>query len=262
MDATGGVVRPLQHGANMKRQVLLAMVAAALTAGIGLGRAAADEQGREKPDGWHFTLQPYAWIPLVVDGTLSAGERTVDFNLDAEDLFDVFRGGAMVQFEAWNGPVGLIVDGNWLRSEKELTPIEAPPIDITATQLWGDAMLGLSLGPPEATSLQLMAGVRGVSLKNELDIGDQISLDQDDQYAKFVAGARLPIRLSPGFLLGFRGLVNTPDIGWSLGGALILDFSWVDLRLGYRWDRIHHESNDAGFKADVHGPYVGIGFHW
>jgi opacity protein-like surface antigen len=238
-----------------------------LTAGNGVEPAEADERAEAEGEagddkGWRFELQPYAFIPFGIDGDFTVGDRTVDVDLETSDVFDALTFAAQVRFEAWKHRFGLMVDASYFRTEDELTAPMLPPIDLTAEQYVGDVLAALRLGPSEWAGLELYAGVRGVSLRNEIEIGQEIVIDRDDRYAKFLGGAQISLPLARGVGIELRGFVNAPDVGWSLAGVATFHASWLVLRLGYRWDRINHESIDAAIDADYHGPYVGVGLRW
>ncbi|PSF30982.1 hypothetical protein C7H19_23440 [Aphanothece hegewaldii CCALA 016] len=63
---------------------------------------------------WHIDIQPYATIPVTTYGSVTAGNRSVDYHLSLGELLDVLRVTASGRIEAWKGNFGLIFDGYYV----------------------------------------------------------------------------------------------------------------------------------------------------
>jgi opacity protein-like surface antigen len=135
---------------------------------------------------------------------------------------------------------------------------------VLSNRTWvGSALAGYQvLATPHAT-FEVDAGVRVVWLDSRLMVARAMTVDSQRWPVFGVIGARVPIRLSPQWVVGARGDLALPDFDWSLTGGAEWDLSKIwTLGFGYRYEHIDHAGARPTVQLHSHGPYVGVGFRF
>ena len=244
---------------------------------VATATAAADEgsppESRPLPielAGWRFDIQPYAYVPLQVTGHVTVRDREVPIDITLADIVDHLSFAAMLHAEAWKGRLGLILDTVYTRTGADGTLPRGEPFDVTSKAVMVDAHVGFAVGSwrlrgpsrPAALSIELDLGGRLFWNDADLDLGP-LHLSKGDTSGLMVVGARIPVRLSDGWLVFASSNLGFPDIQWMVtgGGELDLSRTWA-LRLAYRATGIDRDGKDPGLDVISHGPYLGVGIRF
>jgi opacity protein-like surface antigen len=233
-------------------------------------------------DAWRFELTPYLWVPVSIDGDSTVDGTTAPVDLSLGDLLDHFQFALTGRAEAWKGNWGVIFDGMYVDLGGDLsTP--GPMADLNITQWVADGLvsyrfldrpIGVS-GPNNAAhgrvTMELMAGLRFVDLKQEITLSPGIKLGGSENYLEPVVGARVQWRTSDKWFFVVRGdasgfgVGDGSDLTWNvLAGAGYAIAPNKTLKIGYRIQDVDWETGTGrdtmGFDATLHGPWLGLTF--
>lgn len=250
------------------RTTVLGMAVAAL---LGVTPAWAQSSSPQGP-GWQFELTPYFWM-AGLSGDVGVAGTSTSVDASFTDIVKNLDFGAVVAFEARNGPWALLLDGIYLKvSQNGDTPGPGfSRVDvISRTGIIAPALAYRVWESPFA-ALDAWIGTRIWVVDSELKFSGGVLPAQKfsgtKAWADPVAGARLRGVLSgkwSGVLLGdVGGFGAASDLTWQAfaGIAYQLSERW-SLKAGYRAMGVDYES--GGFKFDViqHGPLIGLGFRF
>ena len=237
-------------------------------------------------ESWQHDLQPYIWFPTSVEGTSTVDGDTIDLDLDAEDVLDLFNFALSVRYEAWKGDYGLIVDGMYIDLEGDYRiPAPAPPFaagDTTNIKPDIDEVVidlaGAYRFAEDNWYTDLIGGFRYTYLKQEIGLtlpapAPAQNLGGSEDYIEPMFGLRL-VRIPTerwkvvfrGDMSGF-GIGNGSDLTWNtLFGAGYQPWEKASLKFGYRIYDIDYSTGSGadkfGFDARMQGPYLGASFYF
>ncbi|MCV3206863.1 hypothetical protein OHD62_09430 [Mesorhizobium sp. YC-39] len=227
----------------------------------------------QAPSGWTFTVAGYGWL-AGLEGTVGAGGRTAHVDASVGDILSNFDIAVMGLAEARYERFGIFTDFNYVRlSTSSDTPfgILASSADVTSQSLmWTTAAEYRLVDAPEV-SLDVLAGFRLYSLKNEIDFNGPgllagVSLSDQQTWADPIVGLKARYSFTPQFYLtgwGFVGGGVSADVTWDVmagaGYQFTDSFSAV---LGYRASGVDYENDGFVYDTVQQGPIVGAVFRF
>lgn len=221
---------------------------------VGPMQAAADVRTAE--DGWEYGASVYMFAPAIKGSTANGSDIDVGFDTLIDNLNMTFMGAFEVRKSKWSALADVLylnVGGN----EGARVPVTGP-LGITR-DLKADASLkvrgwilsllgGYNLRDDEKLSLDLIAGLRYLEMKNEFKLGlqarrlgDAIEDSAGGVNWDGVAGVRGRAKLDGNWYLPFHLDIGTgdSDLTWQAAGGVGYGFDWGDVGLVYRhmeWD--------------------------
>jgi Outer membrane protein beta-barrel domain len=216
----------------MKKLLLSALVALLSSPGIAFAQSSSDD--------WEFALTPFLW-GSGLSGTVGIAGRSADFEVSVEDLLESLDFGLMGNFEARKGRWSIGTDLVYTDLGKDVTFANAPGISDSQNPRLDMSMtiIEADVGYQFAQSVDVLAGVRGVSSSASLRIDAGTLAEADASFVDPIVGLRFRRNLSEKFWVNLRGDVG----GFGVGS----DFSWfVNADAGYRVSRLI--SLDFGYR--------------
>ncbi|MHC5001897.1 MAG: porin family protein [Planctomycetota bacterium] len=233
---------------------------------------------------WRLDVQPYIWIPAVIDGTSTVSGSTADLDLTFSDIWDNFDEVFALtgRFEAWRGDWGIIVDGMYVTIGGEFDvdlPGPGPDvtdIDVDVDQAIADIALGWRVvdrplregdGDGPRLFVDLIGGGRYQYLKQEIRL-PPTTLGTSKDWMELLVQARIGLQLNDTVTVAVRadasgfGIGSASDLTWNLLAGVNLTLSpKFDLKLGYRMLDIDYDNgsgvDEFGLDVTMHGPYLG-----
>jgi len=247
---------------------------------------------------WQFTITPYGFVPLTVDGTVTVRDFKADFNTDLNDLLDILNFALAGRFEAWKGHLGFIFDGAYFNVGQQNSVSRSIPdclCDIFPSKITTDvnvqfgqfdlgvgyrmaansshAVTDFELGP---IAFDTIVGMRIYAIQQDIDLstnlGTERNLSQSNTLVTPLASGRIRWNLSP----TIAGWVRGDIAGFGLGGTLSAfsltgGFDWMfsgntSLLLAYRFSSLKYNTEirgqDFGMDLSMQGPYLGVVFRF
>lgn len=222
-------------------------------------------------EGWDFEVTPYIWY-AGLEGDVSVGGRSADFEKDASDLLDALDVGGSVRIGAAYDRfmIGALVD-YFSMSTDELDVEDQPQggrLDAEMTMV--EVAAGYRLdGWADGQSFGLMVGVRNLNMDNELTLisGGTAESDNDITDAMFYILPSIPVLPSK-----IDGLRFNPVMGIGAGDSdlayeLFPQFQYqitenVAARIGYRrvgWNFKGDNNEDNELDISLAGLIAGLG---
>lgn len=268
--------------------LILRIVSIGLLGLLGLSTAHASEGQTE--EGWSFSLTPYIWLPTI-DGQLKfsvppdSGGPIVDTgpNSYLENLdFAILLAG-----EARKGRWSLLGDFVYLDfsgSDAKTLAVELPSGDIvpvidagTETSLLGALVTfapGYSVYSTPKANMDFFAGVRYLGIEPGVDWRIDGPVDkfpatgtrsEDADVLDAIIGVRGQAKLGDSnWSIPYYFDVGTgdSDITWQASAGISYSFSWIDLKMVYRY--LDYDMEDDHLLQDLSfsGPALGVTFHF
>lgn len=245
---------------------------------------------------WRFTFQPYGFVPLSVEGSVTVRDLSADVDLGLDDVLNPLNFAAAGRFEAWRGNLGFIFDAGYFSVEQDnsisrsgldcLDCIFPSEIDIETKARYGQFDLGVgyrsvSVNPSEAVTefdlgplvFDAIVGLRVYAIQAEIDVSTNLGTsrerDRSETIVEPLISGRIRWNLSPtvaGWVrgdiagLGIQGTVFaasfTGGLEWMFSGNTSLLFAYRLSSLQYTSD------DDLELNLLLHGPYVGMVFRF
>ncbi|PZV17411.1 MAG: hypothetical protein DCF20_06145 [Pseudanabaena sp.] len=214
------------------------------------------QQPADDSNAWHFKLQPYAPVPLSVNGSVTIGDRSLSFSSGLSGVLDALDLGLFGRFEAWNNNLGFIVDASiqtfsgYGNSSRDFNRLQTDlSVGASFTQGIYDFAISYHLGDPAQYSLpdkpsnksfpqvwvEPIVGVRINTLDASLDAGLDLTFQRqrfDRSFQRTVSrsrtwlepmvGAKFGVQVSDPVTLWLRGdasgfgLAGSPDLQWNI----------------------------------------------
>jgi hypothetical protein len=240
---------------------------------------------RAAAGGWDFDIAPYMWLSEV-HGSVSAKNRTADFNIDFNDIFDAIGNGDLIgadgHFEARHDKLALFYDvvGALARDQSGGPNFNAKVKTVLAIFEFGGAYRILGDAPAEQGTglssfwLEPLFGVRYYYDHNQFDVRvvqQTTDFDGTTQFADPFLGGRLGFQIWEHFWWTFRGDVAPFGTGsepgsWQIENIFRHKLPWsyrsidFDILTGYRllhFDR--KPGNNVEVDLTLRGPLIGFG---
>ena len=234
---------------------------------------------------WQFDVIPYFWM-AGMGGDVTVRGREADISTSFSDIWDNLDLGAQLHAEAKKGCWGLFFDGTYLDLSRSGEVVRHPVFGPTEGEVevteWLIELGGLyeaakwTIDKDRAVYLDVLGGGRYWDIETEITLSNP-ALDRsfnvsgsEDWIDPFV-GLRLRADLGKNFLLALRGDLGGFGVGsdFSWNASVVLGYKFTRLisaYVGYRALSVDYEdgSGDDRFVFDVimHGPMIGLGFHF
>lgn len=245
---------------------------------------------------WRFTLQPYGFVPLSIEGDATVRDFTSDIDLGLGDILSTLSFAAAGRFEAWRGNLGFVFDAAYFSVENDSSTSRSVPdcldcifpseIDTETKVRYGQFDLGVgyrfaSVDPAEAVTefdlgpvvFDAIVGMRIYAIQGEIDISTNLDTSRELERSKTIfeplVSGRIRWNISPTVAGWARGDIAGFGIeGMTFSAALTGALEWMfsgntSLLLGYRVSSIEYTSDqDLELDLLLHGPYLGAVFRF
>ncbi len=239
-------------------------VVAAVIIAIAVGAAAPVAAQDSSSEEWRFNLAPlYLWASSL-DGTLTARDNDIAFQLPFDQAFDNLEMAFTFRFEAWKGRWGILTDFSYMdiSSDKAVGPLE---LNVTLENLIAEVSAGYLFD--DAAFLYLGARYYGVDSAITGSMGRELQADKSwvDPIVGFGWRPRLSERWTFGAAVDVGGFGIASDLTWK--AQAVIDWrvgKFIALGAGYRLLDYDYKDEDEGFAYDLsqHGPAVFLRFFW
>jgi hypothetical protein len=221
---------------------------------------------------WEFRTSMYGWL-TAMEGTTGVGPLTSDVDVSFGDLFDHLEMAAALQFEARNGPWGIILDGFYAKVGASGNP-PGPfydHVDIESEQFLGEAYAAYRFfEKPEQGFADLYTGVRYNSLTMDFEgtkngpgklLPTEISAEKD--WLDPIVGVRAQWYLSDKVYLAGKsdvgGFSVGSDLAWSVQGTVGYQFTKsVSSEIGYRYMSTDYTDGAFTYDINLRGIYTSL----
>jgi hypothetical protein len=263
----------------MKKQIaLLIMMACAassvLTAGpVESSKDVTPVQTQPAENPWSFSLTPYGWLSAI-DGTISAGDRSADFNVGFNDVLKhldmAFMMAAEVRYKRWGFSGDLI----YARLHDDIAPPDGILFSSTHEVLKetiGTFELSYRVVDKKPAFLDLFVGGRVYDFYSQIVLRPRLAQGVNASgtvtWADPIFGLRGRYYVSRAVFLNLYGDVGGfgvgSDLSWQLLGGIGIQASrWCDVELGYRALYFDYESGRTRQEVTTHGPIIGAVIHF
>ncbi|MBR8831395.1 MAG: hypothetical protein N5P05_002048 [Chroococcopsis gigantea SAG 12.99] len=255
----------------------------------------------KESEGWKIYFQPYATIPVSTYGQNTIRGRTVNYSLGLGQVLQVLQVAVSGRVEAWNGDLGLIVDGYYASLQGTgIKGARRPEVEetlqsvLTFNQGIYDFAVSYHIGEKPVPygagtsanfpriSFAPYVGTRlndiNSTIENTLTFPRRERIRQDSfskgrTWFEPLVGGRLALQISEPITLWVRGdasgfgLAGETDMSWNA----IFGLDWwvhrqVSLQLAYRFYEIDYGNgtgdNAFRFQQNFNGPYLGATFRF
>jgi hypothetical protein len=278
----------------MNRMIPLAAMAQVVAAAFLTSTAMADSVSTEATrgnDSWQFGAFVYVYYADIgTDATLPNG-TTSSVTIDAKDLFNNLKFGALGSFEARKGDWGVFSDVMYMNVGKFdsqyhnliIGGIGLPADVSSSTNFDMKSVVWTLVGTyravaAERATLDVVAGARLLDEKVTVDWtlngniasiplpgrGGTVSAKED--YVDGIVGikGRVGIGADQKWFFPYYGDIGTGDskLTWQLMAGLGYAFKWGELIGGWRHVDYEFKSNSAISSSNFDGPMLGAAFHW
>lgn len=250
----------------MTRKHLLARATALTLLAFG---SAAHAQSAEASDAWSWNVITYLWASDIKTEANVRGQP-VSNEIEFSDIVDHMDIAQQIHVEGQGRDWGVMTDLTYLKASGEGDfPNMKVETDLTTVML--DAALVWSPGEEQHTGLELMGGVRylSVDVEADFDITDPNQPDQkrglDNSFTDALIGARYGAPLSDKWSYSVRGDASfgQTDGTWSATAALQYRLKRGRLFMGYRHYVVDLTSERGlAVKQTMSGPLIAYSFNF
>nr|RNJ67942.1 MAG: hypothetical protein EDM05_17705 [Leptolyngbya sp. IPPAS B-1204] len=255
-------------------------------------------EAEETSPRWRFTLTPYGFVPLSVEGSATVRDFTADIDLGLDDVLDPLNFAAAGRVEAWRGNLGLIFDGAYFNLGQENSRSLSIPnclCDIFPSEITADikvqyGQFDLAVGYRIAENVNqannefelgplafdAILGIRIYTLRQEIDLSTNLGTSRNFEgsgtLVQPLVSGRLRWNLSPKLAGWVRGDLAGLGIGGTLMAASFtggLDWMFsgdTSLLLAYRLSSLRYDTEAGGENLELNllfqGPYLGVVFRF
>ena len=225
----------------------------------------------EAPKGWEFDIVPYLWT-AGLSGDVKIGRLpTQGIEASFGDILDHLEIAGMLAFGARKDDWGVLVDAIYI--DLGDTVAAANPTfgeaDVSMTEQLYSALVTYRIHDGKKTTVDMAWGGRYYRIDADFELVSGIAVGRaasaDVSWWDWLAGCRFVGRPSKRW-----SLTAYADIGG--GGSELTseaivgaDFAFnktVSLAFGYRYLYIDYDENAFLYRTAMHGPFVGVGFHF
>ena len=245
-----------------KTQIIIA--AALLWASTGMAQPA------ESEDKWSFAVAPYLWVASV-----SAETTVPQFGPSTPNVekFDTsISAGLMMEAQVRYGPVGVLVDFNWLQLKTEsLDPgVLYSAVDLRSDYIYSTAALTYALPLHGKFHAEVLAGAAIWHVSTDLNVQSGLlpgfESSNSETWVNALIGANLRYDLTRHWALLVRGTVGgftDSNLQYDVFAGVGYQFTaWFMATIGYRYLHEDHTSGDFTFDAEAQGGLLGVVFRF
>lgn len=250
----------------------LCVACAAASAGADPGAPAPSD------DAWRFSIVPFIWL-AGVEGELTTRVGGVDTSADVDDAITELELAGMLHAEVAKGRWSLLFDGIYVDLGSE-----------GSGPLGGDVDTGLQVGmldlgaayrlvdiptdpanPNTRFMIDPIVGVRYLTLDVSLEPSGRRTLSESADLWDPYVGARVIVAGRDRWSLTLKGTYGGFGVGtdrdWTAGAYFDYRLArWCSLVLGYHAMGLELDErgrfDGLGMEATLHGPVIGVGFHF
>lgn len=247
----------------MKKRIMSVIVAAAMLA--------AGSTAYAEPKGWSFEIMPYAWF-AGIEGDIKVNGQKIDFDKDAEDLFDAVEvGGSLLGVVQYNRFLFWGQVDYFELSTDELDVEDRPQRgSLDSDMLLAEGAVGYQLdGFAPGQTFDLLVGVRHLDVENDLEVFGVGKFSRDSDATDPILVVRPSIPIFPSKIKGLRfnptlaiGGGGDSEVTWELFPQIQYHFTKnIAMRVGYRTVgyEFDGDGNDNELDFRLAGLIVGIG---
>jgi hypothetical protein len=239
---------------------------------IGLAMcAAAASASAEEAKKWEFGFAPYYLWAANIEGDTTLEGRDRETKIEFGDIFDQLEGVFTGHFEGlYEGKAGFLVDVVYIDisgDRESPTPFLKLDSKTTTSEFAAYYRFG-----GDTHSADVVAGVRYTKVEEDVDIeGVALTLEGSKSFTDPIIGGRYNWKMAEKWMLRLYGDIGGfgvgTDLTWAATGRI--DYrAWkhVSLSAGYRALALEFDEDEDGrsFGLDllIHGPILGLIFHW
>lgn len=247
---------------NIRHRGKLALVLT-IFAALALSSAPAEAQDSTS-DEWYFQIAPlYLWASDL-DGTLTARDQNVAFQVPFDQAFENLEVAFTLHFEAWKGRWGILTDFSYLdlASDQTVGPLE---LNVSFDNLIAEVAGGYLFD--DASLIYLGARYYGVDSAVTGSQGRELQADKSwvDPIIGFGWRPALSKRWTLGATFDIGGFGIGSELTWK--AAAVIDWQvgrFIALGAGYRALDIDYVDSSDGFAYDLRqqGPLAYLRFFW
>lgn len=218
--------------------------------------------------GWTFTVAPYFWAADLSGDVKVSRLPQVHVDASFSDILKHLDFAAMGMGEARYDRYSMFTDLMYTKISGERATrrgILADRIELSAELFAGLLGAGYSIYEDSAARLDLAAGLRVWSVRNEISVSggffDGRSRTDNATWVDGLAGVRGTYSLTPQIYLTGWGFVGAggADIDWDVAAAAGYRFNdSVSVTAGYRALGVNYSRNDFVFDVVQQGPTLGL----
>ena len=222
---------------------------------------------------WEFRIQPYGWL-TGIDGSTGPAGFAADVEAGFDDVFDVLKMAAALQFEARRGRWGIIGDAFYAELGSSGTlpgPLETD-VDLDFQQFLGELVVSYRVSECSQSFVDLYAGIRHNSLSLDLEAtstGTALNEDEkrsaDKDWTDPIIGIRSQWEINDRWFLAAKGDIGgfgvDSDFTWNLQGTVGYRFNEsVSCEIGYRYFATDYSSDDYIYDIAQSGALIGVNY--
>lgn len=220
-----------------------------------------------EPD-WVFTAAAYGWLAGLEGSVAAGGSPEVEIDLSISEVLKHFEGGLMGAGEARNGRLLFATDVMWAKLSAETDRPVLGNVELTASTLAATGVAGYSLVYEEGGNLDIIAGARLWSVKNELNLSGGIPVGNFEDSATWVdpvVGVKGRASISTDLYVTGWALVGgfgvSSDLMWDVMGSVGYEFNdSFSMTAGYRIQSVDYHDNGFVYEVVQSGPMFGAVF--
>ncbi len=216
---------------------------------------------------WENEVAIYGWFSDI-SGTVANGtEWTYDIGDIVDSMEMVFMGNYEGRINKWSFLVDLVYldvsDDSQVNAPAGSALADA---DLTTWVVHGT--VGYDVMATDAGRMAVVGGVRYLDLELESDLsvgGTQVSSNSGSQDGLDVlVGIRGHINLNNNWFIPYHADIGTgdSDVSYQLFAGVGYQFSWGDIRVGYRYLDIEMDDDKLMSDLTVSGPIAGVAFRF
>lgn len=238
--------------------------------GLALFAAAASASAQEAKK-WEFGLAPFYLWAANVEGDSTLGGRDRETKTEFGDIFDQLEGVFTGHFEAlYEGKAGLLVDIVYLNISGERES-PTPFLRLDSKTLVSEFAAYYRFGG-ERNSFDVLGGLRYTKVEEDLEFErDLLPLSGSRNLTDPIIGGRYNWKMAEKWLLQLYGDIGGfgvgSDLTWAATGRIDYQiWKHASISAGYRALSLEFEKGEGERRFDLglllHGPILGIKFHW
>jgi len=221
----------------------------------------------DRLSGWRFEFEPFAAIPVSIDGDVTVGDRQVPFETDLGDVFDHLEFALTGRFEAWKGRWGGLLNAQHYWFGADRMTADGRTFELDSRVAVGSALLARRFGAfnindEVSFAVDAEAGIWLGRIRSTLEMSDGFSRSENEFFPKAMLAARPILRITPAWAVISRNAITFPDVSWTVMLGAEYDWRFMAFELGYSAERVVLSKTRVAVAADIHGPYLAVAFRW
>lgn len=225
------------------------------------------------PQGWHFAIDPYAWM-TAVSGDVTSHGYTAHMYIPFSTILQDLQIAAMVHMEGGYGPLSLMLDPLYVRlKDNDINDGIVNDVTLKMTIIDAGMFYKLYTTQPwsrwnQVTSFDVLAGARYFGLDTDIDFIPIPSYSTNMGAGAPIVGGRIWHNFTTKFHFWIRGDVGVGRIDgvnktWSATTGLAYTVHKnIDIGAAYKVLKLDVTDSGININSLFYGPMVGVSFHW